>query len=176
MVRRPGIVIDVLFCLMMPAKSFSNRGEGHTMYPEPTVGAIILNDGNEVLLLRSHKWQGHYVIPGGHIELGEDMEDALRREIKEETNLTVFDIHLLGLQQCIFSDNFHEKKHFIFIDYVCRTQESNVVLNHEHQSYTWVTLEDTEDMPLEPFTRKLIGEYRKGETSSFVKKVLYNYF
>ena len=65
-------------------------------YPEPTVGALILNPQGELFLMRSHKWRDRYVIPGGHIELGERMEDALRREIKEETNLDVQAATLVG--------------------------------------------------------------------------------
>ncbi|ADO77499.1 NUDIX hydrolase [Halanaerobium praevalens DSM 2228] len=40
-------------------------------YPEPTVGAIIFNPDNKILLCKSHKWNNQYIIPGGHIELGE---------------------------------------------------------------------------------------------------------
>ena len=79
------------------------------MYPEPTVGAIILNNKNEILLVKSNKWKGSYVIPGGHIEFGEDIENALQREIMEETGLNIYDIKLLGLQQCIYNDKFYEK-------------------------------------------------------------------
>ncbi len=145
------------------------------MYPEPTVGAVILNGKDEVLLLQSNKWKDRWVIPGGHIEPGEDMEDALRREIREETNLAVSDIRLLGLQQCIYDDAYFKKKHFIFIDFVCRTDESDVILNEESQSYAWAPLEKINDMNLEPFTKKLIGEYMKGGRSEFLRDVIYNY-
>lgn len=145
------------------------------MYPEPTVGAVILNAKNEVLLLKSNKWRGRYVIPGGHIELGEDMEDALRREIKEETNLSVHTVRLLGLQQCIYDEAFARRKHFIFIDFVCRTEEDDVILNEESEGYGWVPLEKVDDFNLEPFTKKLLGELKKGKRSDFLKEVLYNY-
>ena len=65
-------------------------------YPEPTVGALIFNQADKILLIKSHKWHNQYVVPGGHIELGETMEDALRREIEEETGLSIHDI---GYQQ-----------------------------------------------------------------------------
>ena len=53
-------------------------------YPEPTVGALIFNTENKLLLVQSHKWRNKYVIPGGHIELGETHVAALKREIKKK--------------------------------------------------------------------------------------------
>lgn len=70
-------------------------------YPEPTVGAIILNPEGLVLLCRSKKWGDKYVFPGGHIELGEKMEDALRKEVMEETGQEIFDIELISLQEAV---------------------------------------------------------------------------
>ncbi len=59
-------------------------------YPEITVGAVIFNSDNKILLCKSHKWNDKYIIPGGHIELGEKMETALKREILEETGLEIY--------------------------------------------------------------------------------------
>ena len=85
-------------------------------YPEPTCGALIFNPAGKIFLMKSHKWKDKYVIPGGHIELGEKMEDALKREIKEETGLDVFDIEFLFFQEFIFGEEFVKKRHFIFFD------------------------------------------------------------
>jgi len=54
-------------------------------YPELTVSALIYNPQDQILLCRSHKWDDRYSIPGGHVEYGETLEEALRREIDEET-------------------------------------------------------------------------------------------
>ncbi len=145
-------------------------------YPEPTVGAIIFNPEGEILLARSHKWKDNYVIPGGHIELGEKIEDALRREIMEETGLKIYDIHLVGLQQCIYEKDFHEKKHFIFIDFACKVDTTKVKLNEEHQEYIWVNIDSIEQLPLEPFTRKLLKEYEASMDSKYSQKILYDYY
>ncbi len=59
-------------------------------YPEPTVGILIFNPNGELLLMKSHKWPGRYVVPGGHVELGERVEQAVIREALEETGLAVF--------------------------------------------------------------------------------------
>jgi nucleoside triphosphatase len=128
-------------------------------YPEPTVGALILNPKGELFLMRSHKWRGKYVIPGGHIELGETMEEALRREIAEETGLEVRDVAFLAHQEFIYDDAFWAKRHFIFFDYVCRTDSCEVTLNDEGQSYVWVSLQEALALPIEPYTRWILEEY-----------------
>ena len=129
---------------------------GNQRYPEPTVGALIFNQEGQVLLLRSHKWRDKYCIPGGHIELGETIEDALQREVKEETGLDIYDIEFASLQEFIFDGAFHEKRHFIFIDFVCKTDSNDVVLNAESQEYVWVSLVDALRLPIEPYTRRLV--------------------
>ncbi|HLD07378.1 MAG TPA: NUDIX domain-containing protein [Candidatus Nanoarchaeia archaeon] len=67
-------------------------------YPEPCVGGLVLNPEQKILLIKSEKWFGKYVLPGGHIELGETMEQALQREMREETGLDVFDMSEIALR------------------------------------------------------------------------------
>ena len=128
-------------------------------YPEPTVGALIFNQEDKVLLLKSDKWRNKYVIPGGHIELGETMEDALQREVKEETGLDIYDIEFASLQEFVFDEAFHEERHFIFIDFVCRTDSDKVVLNAESQEYVWVSLKEALRLPIDSYTKRLIEDW-----------------
>jgi nucleoside triphosphatase len=143
-------------------------------YPEPTVGAVIFNPENKVLLCKSKKWGNSYVFPGGHIEPGEKMEDALRREVQEETGLEIFDIQLISLQEAVYSDTFEEKRHFIFIDFLCKSTSSNVILNDEAEEFVWVSLEDIETYNLGGFTRRFFEEL-KNEKSNYRQKILYSY-
>ena len=131
------------------------------IYPEPTVGALIFNSESKLLLVKSHKWQDKYVIPGGHVELGETLLAALRREIREETGLEVHDIEFIGLQEFIFDEAFWKKRHFIFFDYACKTDSAQVELNSESEEYLWASLTDADSLPVEPYTRRTIQEYRK---------------
>jgi len=128
-------------------------------YPEATVGAMIFNPEDKLFLMRSHKWRDMYVIPGGHIELGERLEDALRREIREETSLEIYDITFLGFQEFIYDPAFWKRRHYVFFDYVCRTGSSDVTLNEEAQSYVWASIEEALALPVEPYTRKTIEMY-----------------
>ena len=115
--------------------------------------------------LGSHKWKDLYVIPGGHIELGERMEDALRREILEETGLAIYDLEFLGWQEFIYDRAFWKRRHFIFFDYVCRTDSVDVTLNDEAQEYVWVSLEETLNYPVEHYTRHAIEVYLQKKTA-----------
>ena len=72
---------------------------GGQKYPEPAAGALIFNTEGKIFLMKSHKWHGQYVVPGGHIELGETIEEALKREVKEETDLDVHDVEFLVFQE-----------------------------------------------------------------------------
>ena len=66
---------------------------------ELTVLCLIEKDSAILLQNRVKKdWQG-YTLPGGHIEPGESIVDAVVREIREETGLTVLDPHLCGVKQ-----------------------------------------------------------------------------
>ena len=142
-------------------------------YPEATVGAVILNPDNKVLICKSSKWNQKYVIPGGHIEAGEKMEEALIREVKEETGLEVYDLELLGITESIYSKSFQNQKHFIFIDYICRSDSDQVVLNDEAQSYQWIKLSEIENYDLEKFTANLLKELRKGDSSKYKQEIIY---
>jgi nucleoside triphosphatase len=148
---------------------------GKQLYPEPTVGAVIFNPQQEILLIKGKKFKDTYVIPGGHIEVGETLEETLRREVKEETGLDIDEFHLLSFQESIFNPHYHEKRHFLYIDFVCTTSSTQVVLNEESQEYRWVALPDAFDLPLHPYTRALLTEYMKGASSAYRKTILVNY-
>ena len=108
--------------------------------PLSTVGGLIFNAKGDVLMLRTHKWSNKWGIPGGKIKWGETSEAALKREIKEETNLKVTDIRFVLVQDCIHSKEFYRDAHFVLLNYTCRvTGRVEVKLNHEAQEFRWLT-------------------------------------
>ena len=130
-------------------------------YPEATVGALIFNPQGELFLMRSHKWHDKYVVPGGHIELGESAEQAVIREVKEETGLDVSDVSFLCYQDFIYDEAFWKSRHFIFLDFTCKSEQTEATLNHEAQSYVWVSLESARELPIDAYTVHAIEEYSK---------------
>ncbi len=130
------------------------------LYPEPTVGAVILNPRGEMLLVKSHKWGDRYTIAGGHVEVGETLEEALRREIKEEVGLQVRDVKFLMTQEAIFSTEFWERRHFVFFDFVCRCVGGKVEVDGEEiQSSEWVEPRKALKLNLDTFTRNMVKKY-----------------
>ncbi len=130
------------------------------LYPEATVGALVVNEKGEVLIVRSKKWYDKYTVPGGHIELGERAEDAIRREVKEETGLDAEPVELLIVQQAIYPKNFHKHEHYVFMDYVLKAKSSRVELDgRELQEYVWVKPEEALKLDLEEYTRNFVLKY-----------------
>jgi nucleoside triphosphatase len=139
------------------------------VYPEPTVGALIVNNEGKILLAKSHKWFDKYTLPGGHIEVGESMIDAVRREVKEEVGLDVEVVEMLLVQEAIFAPEFYKKKHFVFIDFYCKSKDQQVKLDqNEIQDYIWVYPGAAYNLKLDSFTRKTLDRYlERGRGSSY---------
>jgi nucleoside triphosphatase len=135
-------------------------GKKDRRYPEPTVGALILNSSGQILLAKSNKWKNRFTPPGGHIELGETVEEALKREIKEEVDLEIEPIRFLQFQELIYSPEFIHPKHFIFLDFLCKAKTNHVkVDNDEIQDFVWVDPGKALGMNVEPFSKRTIAEY-----------------
>ncbi len=144
-------------------------------YPEPTVGALIFDQQGRILLLKGRKHKNRYVIPGGHVEIGEKMHDAVRREVKEETGLNIYDVEIFAIQDSIFNKFYHKQKHFIYIDFRCKTDSDDVKINEESEEFLWVTPQESLSLSLDPYTERLIQEYLKDKNSKYRKNVIYGY-
>ena len=148
--------------LKPPAKAFE---ESHP--PLATVGGLIFNEADEVLMIRTHKWSNLWGIPGGKIKWGEPSEDALRREIKEETDLDVTGIQFVLVQDCIHSKEFYRDAHFVLLNYTCHCAgERRVKLNDEAREHRWVTVEEALTMPINQPTRRLLLAVGKPEKTA----------
>lgn len=148
-------------------KPLSNRPEDGQA-PIATVGGLIIDDAKRVLMVRTHKWSNLWGIPGGKIKWGETSEEALRRELLEETGLAVTDIEFVLVQDCIHSREFYRDAHFLLLNYRCRCAgDPRVRLNEEAREFKWVPLPEALAMPINQPTRKLLlavdGENRRGQ-------------
>ncbi|GAA5123580.1 NUDIX domain-containing protein [Luteolibacter yonseiensis] len=126
--------------------------------PIATVGALVFDESNRILLVRTHKWGNRWGIPGGKIERGETSIAALEREISEETGLSLTDIRFALAQDCIDSPEFMRPEHFLLLNYTARATGTDVVLNDEAEEFRWLSPAEALAMDLNQPTRTLIKE------------------
>ena len=135
--------------------------QGHTgtsaLVPICTVGALIFDSNGHVLMIRTQKWSNMWGIPGGKTKFGETSEEALRREIKEETNLEIDQVQFVMVQDCIHSREFYRDAHFVLLNYTCKVKgRSEVTLNEEAQEFRWVPVKEAMSFELNKPTRVLL--------------------
>ncbi|HTM68136.1 MAG TPA: NUDIX domain-containing protein [Candidatus Binatia bacterium] len=133
------------------------------------VGGIIEYDGpdakkeKDVLLVRTHKWGGRYSIIGGKVRRNERLEDALKREIMEESGLA----SRIGEHLCTFDQIKNSGYHkagiqHVFVDKVVQVGSRNVRLNDEAQEHVWMPAKQAlRDLPIEPNARHTLELYAK---------------
>ncbi|QTN31456.1 HAD hydrolase-like protein [Akkermansiaceae bacterium] len=147
---RPDITVPDLGVLV---KMFDKRKADR---PVATVGALIHDGAGKILMIRTHKWSNKWGIPGGKIERGETCEDALRREMMEETALEISDIRFVMVQESIDSPQFIRPEHFLLINYIAKADSHEVTLNDEAEEYAWVTPDDAFRLDLNKATKILL--------------------
>jgi 8-oxo-dGTP pyrophosphatase MutT (NUDIX family) len=101
-------------------------------------------------------------MPGGHIEPGENIEDAQIRETEEEVGLKVKPVRIITSGELIGSKDFYRPAHFVYFDILCKTDNENVKLdNKELTEYIWVEPQKALEMDLAESYDKTIREYLK---------------
>jgi len=90
----------------------------HPKRPILGVGALIIDGENIVMIQRGKPPnEGWWSLPGGVVEAGEKLEDALRREVREETGLELDAVQFAEVFERIVNDGEY---HYVLIDYICR--------------------------------------------------------
>lgn len=128
------------------------------------VGALIFNDeGHLLLTLRGKKAKnerGKWEIPGGAVEFGETIENALKREIKEELDIEIEVLEMLQLCDHIIP---YENEHWVSPTYICKITkgEPKILEPEKCDEIGWFSLEDAEKMPLSIVTKEDIRILKK---------------
>jgi ADP-ribose pyrophosphatase YjhB (NUDIX family) len=99
--------------------------------PIPTVEALVVRNNSLLFLKRSNApAKGQWWFPGGRIRKGETLEEALFREVIEETGLHVTSYRLVNVYSRVFPE-----RHDITVAFLCKCRRGKVVLNEEHSEH-----------------------------------------
>ena len=130
-------------------------------YAVPATGALILNQKDEIFLMKSPKWENQWLVPGGKIEKGDSMKETVRKEVREETNLEVENIEMLEVKDGGNPDDFERDTHFIFLNFVCEAENTEVELDdREAVDYKWIEPEKALDtLDINSSTTEFIENY-----------------
>lgn len=128
------------------------------------VGALVWGKDGRVLLVRTTKWRGLWGVPGGKVEWGETLLDAVQREFQEEVGLRLEDVQYAQTQESVLSEEFHRPAHMLLVDFLATTGDHDVTPNEEIEEWAWVHLHEALEYPLNTVTRSLVTlALRQGE-------------
>jgi 8-oxo-dGTP diphosphatase len=136
------------------------------LYPKQPligVGAVITCDGK--ILLEKRKYdpgKGKWSIPGGIVELGENVEQTVVREVKEETGLDVEKPNHIDVVNNITRDSNGEiKYHFVIIDYFVKLKGGILKAASDAEELRWVTFDEVEKYVLTKTFREFFQRNRQ---------------
>jgi 8-oxo-dGTP diphosphatase len=135
------------------------------LYPDRPlvgVGAVIFR-GEEVLLVRrgQEPAKGAWSLPGGVVEVGETLEAALKREVLEETGLSVKVLGITAVLERIYRDEVDKVPyHYVLVDFACEYVSGKVTPASDVTAARFVSLVSLKDLPLPSFTAQVIQRAR----------------
>lgn len=120
-----------------------------------TVRGIIKNTSGEILILKRHPLSktdpGTWELPGGKVDPGEAFDDALIREIKEETNL---DVTIGDLADAVQND--YSRKRTVQLMMYLENVEGEVTISEEHTDWMWSDIEKIRSLELSSSFEKFL--------------------
>jgi len=124
--------------------------------PIAGVGAVIVDEGRVLLIRRAQPpLQGEWSLPGGAVELGETLEQAICREVLEETGLAVEAVEVVKALDCIARDDRGRVRyHYILVDFLCRLLGGSLACATDALEARWATAEELDG--LTPLTMEVI--------------------
>lgn len=128
-------------------------------YPEAPivgVGAVILHEGCVLLIQRGQPpLIGEWSLPGGALELGETLEEGIRREVLEETGLIVKPVSIIETFDRIHRDpEGRVQYHYVLVDFLCRVTGGSLACATDAAAARWATPDDLDSVPA--FTQQVI--------------------
>jgi ADP-ribose pyrophosphatase YjhB (NUDIX family) len=107
--------------------------------PFLAVSAAVIRDGKVLIVRRARPpARGIHTLPGGAVEVGETLEEAMVREVREETALTVAPVALAGHREVIMRDGAGRvERHFVILCFAARLVSGTPTANDEIDEIRW---------------------------------------
>jgi 8-oxo-dGTP diphosphatase len=131
-------------------------------YPERpflAVSAAIVRDGKILVVRRARPpANGLFTMPGGVVEVGETLVEAVAREVREETGLTIDPVALAGFRETIVRDGESRvERHFIILCFAARWRAGEPVLNEELSEARWLDPAELTGLPTTPGLAEIVA-------------------
>lgn len=135
-----------------------NDGRVYPQFPVVAASAVVLRDGKILMIKRAKEPnKGKWSIPGGRIELGESIHEAVKREVSEECNIEVEILQLLGVADNIIRDEARRVRyHYVLIDFLARYKAGEIKVQSDAEDYRWVTVEELSEMDMTSQLRTIL--------------------
>ena len=137
--------------------------------PFLAVSAAIVRNG-QILVVRRARAPAHglFSLPGGVVEAGETLAEAVAREVREETAITIEPVALAGFRESIARDGKDRvERHFVILCFAARWMAGEPVLNEELSEARWVSPAELAGLPTTPGLGEIVAAAfeRLGEAS-----------
>ena len=137
---------------MTDARSYPTR-------PFLAVSAAIVRDGKLLVVRRARPpANGLFSLPGGVVELGEDLRAAVMREVAEETGMTIEPVGLAGFREAITRDaSDRVERHFVILCFAARWKGGEQQLNEELSEARWIDPAELAGLATTPGLAEIVG-------------------
>lgn len=133
------------------------QSAGHSV---SVAGVVVSDDGRALLIQRrdNHRWEP----PGGVLELGESIDDGLRREVREETGLDVEPVALTGVYK-------NMKRGIVALVFRCKAVGGQLNVSDETEAFRWASEAEVTEFASEAYAVRVLDALRKPSPAAIRK-------